>query len=77
MNLSNTELRKSELVNCHDLKEWLGYKRKTDVMQQLNMMKIPYFLSKKGEPITTMKAINSALIKGDTIETKPEKLEFA
>jgi len=60
----------SDLLSFDELKDWLGYTRAADVERKLKEFKIPYVYGINGLPVTTMDAVNSALIgdksSGDT-----------
>jgi hypothetical protein len=49
---------------------WLGYKRRTDLETALRGLKIPYGYGKGGVVVTTVSAVDRALVgTADTIHT--------
>lgn len=53
------------LINFENLKSWLGYKNKAQVMKWLDEKGIGYKVAKNGEPVTTYETINKALSKNN------------
>ena len=54
----------NELINFERLKEFLDYERPSDVIKWLEVNQVPFKLSKR-KPVTTLTAINKALIGDD------------
>ncbi len=60
----------NELINFERLKEFLDYERPSDVIKWLEVNRVPFKLSKR-KPVTTLAAINKALI-GDENDSEIE-----
>ncbi len=60
-------------MSFEKLKEFLGYERPSDVIKWLDNNHIPWLPAKNKEPVTTMSAINKAII-GDEDD---DEIEFA
>ncbi len=50
------------LISFDDLQAWTGYNRKADVINWLKSHGVIFHVARNGEPVTTEKAINTALL---------------
>lgn len=51
----------SKLVNCAELKHWLGYERTADVIRWLDQNGVAWSAGKDRQPCTTLDAVTHAL----------------
>lgn len=63
----------NNLINSQNLKDWLACSQLKKVIRFLNKHKIPYWIE-KGQPVTTIEAINEKLLHESNNEE--EKIEF-
>lgn len=60
------------LINCGNLKDWLGYKQQADVERWLTEHGIRFWRGRGGEPVTTLEEIDRRLRDADA----PVEIEF-